>query len=116
MTEDDKTRTSADVEPLAAGATRRPAWVTGRGGPVSGARRPRGYGFLTALSCVGLRVSSAEVGLTGPDRGGGAALAATLARATRCLTALHRAAAWRVCGHATTLDVHQQQGGRPHLP
>jgi hypothetical protein len=30
--------------------------------------------------------------------------------------ALHRAAAWRACVHATTLDVHQQQGGRPHLP
>ena len=32
------------------------------------------------------------------------------------LAALHRATALCVCGHATTLDVHQQQGWRPYLP
>ena len=31
------------------------------------------------------------------------------------LAALHRATS-AVCGHATTLDVHQQQGWRSHLP
>ena len=46
---------------MAAGAAQRPAWVARRGGPVSGARRPRVGGPCAVIRGLGFRLDSPVV-------------------------------------------------------